>query len=171
MKLFFHIFLYICILNNISSSENITEKCQEICSLAGGECIINNLKCKCKQGYTTLFNEENLILCNYKRYNRLAAGSIELLFGFGFGHFYCKRYLNGSIQLFGEFISYFLIICLFVNFILYDNNFNFGYLTLTNIYLKLYCPLFIVIIFSWQLIDFVLFFFGYYRDGNDIDLF
>ena len=171
MNFIFHIFIYICFLKNISSSDNITEKCQEICSIVGGECIINNLKCKCKQGYTTLFNEENLILCNYKRYNKIMAGSIELFFGFGFGHFYCKRYLNGSIQLFGEFISYCLIACLFLNFLLYDYNFNFGLFILTPLYIKLYCPLFVVIIFSWQLIDSVLFFIGYYRDGNNIDLF
>ena len=170
MKFIFNIFLYICILQNISSSNNITEKCQEICSAQGGQCTFNNLKCKCKQGYTTLYNEENLILCNYKRYNKITAGAIELFFGFGFGHFYCRRYLNGSIQLFGEFICYILLICLFGYFVSYDDNFNNRFI-LTNLYTRFYCPLLMVIIFSWQLIDSILFLTGFYRDGNDIDLF
>ena len=168
MKFFFHLFFYIYFIKNIISLVNITEKCQEFCSMEGGECSIN-LKCKCKEGYSTLFTEENIILCNYKRYNKITVGLIELFFGFGFGHFYCKRFLNGYIQLFGEFISYYILACLFCYFLFYDNSFNI-FFPLTHSFLKLYCPLAIVVVFSWQVIDCILFFRGFYLDGNGIEL-
>ena len=91
-------------------------------------------------------------------------------FGFGIGHIYCKRYLNGFIQLFGELISFCLMGCLFWYFLLYDNHFNISF-TLTNSFLKLYCPFAIVFVLSWQVIDTVLFFMGFYLDGNGIELF
>ena len=168
MKYLFHLFLYIYFFKYGKTLDNISEKCQELCSEEGGECGIN-LKCKCKEGYTTIFTEEKIILCNYKRFSKITGGLIELFFGFGFGHFYCKRYLNGYIQLFGYFLSYCLMACLFCYFLLYDNNFNL-YFSLTNSFLKLYCPLAIVILFSWQFVDSILFFCGHYPDGNGIDL-
>ena len=169
MKIIVHLFLNVLFLKYVISLYNKTEKCKDLCSKEGGECT-TNYKCKCKEGFTTLFIEENIELCNYKRYNKLAAGIIELFFGFGFGHFYCKRYLNGFIQLFFEFVSYCLMSCLYVYFLIYDNRFNLFFFPLTHRFLKLYCPLWIIIIFSWQIIDSLLFFGGFYPDGNDVDL-
>ena len=170
MKFIFYLILNICFFKYIISLDNISQKCQEFCSIEGGECLSHNLKCKCKEGYTTLYNEENFILCNYKRSNKFVAGLIELFFGFGFGHFYSKRYLYGSIQFFVEVISYCLMICLFFCFIIYDRHFN-HYFTSTYLFVTIYCPLVVVSIFFWQLIDSVLFFRGFYQDGNGIDLF
>ena len=169
MKNFIHLFLNIYFLKCVISIDNIPEICQELCSNQGGECGIN-LKCKCKEGYATLFTEENIILCNYKQFNKITVGFIELFFGFGFGHFYCKRYLNGFIQLFGEFLSYYLLTSLFLYFILYDNIFNGLNFTLSYTFLKLYCPLCVLVLFSWQIIDAILFFSGFYLDGNGINL-
>jgi hypothetical protein len=168
MKFLLQFYLIIYFIKKIISLENITEKCQEFCSMEGGEC--QNLKCKCKEGYSTLFTEEKILLCNYKRYNKISVGLVEFFFGFGIGHIYCKRYLNGFIQLFGELISFCLMGCLFWYFLLYDNHFNISF-TLTNSFLKLYCPFAIVFVLSWQVIDTVLFFMGFYLDGNGIELF
>ena len=168
MKIIVNLFLNIYILKYVLSSNNITEICKGLCSIEGGECFNNN-KCKCKSGFTTLFIEDNIVLCNYKRYNRITVGFIELFFGFGFGHFYCKRYLNGYIQLFIEFISYCLMACLFGYFLLYDSHFNL-FFPLTNSFLKFYFPLWVISIFSWQIIDSLLFFGGFYQDGNNVDL-
>ena len=168
MKFLLRFYLIIYFIKKIISLENITEKCQEFCSMEGGEC--QNLKCKCKEGYSTLFTEEKILLCNYKRYNKISVGLVEFFFGFGIGHIYCKRYLNGFIQLFGELISFCLMGCLFWYFLLYDNHFNISF-TLTNSFLKFYCPFAIVFVLSWQVIDTVLFFMGFYLDGNGIELF
>ena len=170
MKFIFYLIINISIFKYIISIDNITQKCQALCSIEGGECLSNNLKCKCKEGFTTVFNEENFLFCNYKRSYKIVAGLIEFFFGFGFGHFYTKRYLNGFIQLFLEIISYCLMTCLFVGFIIYDRRFN-VFLDTTYLFLKLYCPLIILAIFFWQTIDAILFFRGIYKDGNDIDLF
>ena len=169
MKYFFYLFLSNFFLKYISTLNNIPKKCIELCSSEGGECNYN-LKCKCKNGFTTLFNEENFILCNYQRYNKISAGIIELFIGFGFGHFYCKRYLHGYLQLGVEFISYCLMGCLLIDFLIYDHYINFDY-SWSTFYLKICVPNIIIIIFSWQIIDAILFFCGYYKDGNNIDLF
>ena len=170
MKFIYYLILNISIFKNIISLDNISQKCQALCSIEGGECLSNNLKCKCKEGYTTLFNEENFLFCNYKRSYKIVAGLIEFFFGFGFGHFYTKRYLNGFIQLFLEFIMYCLMAWLFVGLIIYDRRFNI-FFDKIYLFLKLCCPLIIMAIFFWQIIDAILFFRGIYQDGNGIDLY
>ena len=59
--------------------------------------------------------------------------------------------------------------CLLIDFLIYDHYINFDY-SLSTFYLKICVPNIIIIIFSWQIIDAILFFCGYYKDGNDIDL-
>ena len=73
------------------------------------------------------------------------------------GHFYCKRNLNGFIQLGGEVISYWLMIILIFPFYIYDHVFNFHIPYCIFTYAKYYCPLFVVLIFSWQIVDSLLF--------------
>ena len=51
------------------------EKCNELCSQIGGTCTIDSI-CICKQGFSTDFNGENIIFCNYKQYNRIITGLI-----------------------------------------------------------------------------------------------
>ena len=150
---------------------NLPEICFELCSQIGGICT-ENLKCICKKGYSTDFNQENIYLCNYKQYNKYITGLIELLFGFGFGHFYCKRYLYGYIQLSIEFIFCCLMACLISAFYKIDfilNNGNPSYYT--NLISNFYFPLIVLALVSWQIVDSILFFFSVYKDGNGINLY
>ena len=95
---FIFIKLITCIKNSLNDkSFIIDQKCYELCSQTGGICT-DDLKCKCKKGYTTYFSEEDFYFCNYKQYNKIITGLLELLFGFGFGHFYCKRFKNAYFK-------------------------------------------------------------------------
>ena len=165
MKYIFYFIFKFCFFKLI-----ISEKCEKFCSSEGGQCI-KDIKCKCKEGYTSNYIDEEFLFCNYKKYNKITAGLIELFFGFGMGHFYCNRNLNGFIQLGGEVISYWLMIILIFPFYIYDHVFNFHIPYCIFSYVKFYCPLFVVLIFSWQIVDSLLFLFKFYKDGNGIDLY
>ena len=160
-----------CINNSLNDNSNfLDQKCYELCSQIGGKCT-EDLKCICKKGYTTYFNEDNFYFCNYKQYNKNITGLIELIFGFGFGHLYCKRFVNGYLQLSVEFFLCCFMACLISVFYGVDNIINNGYLYYTNIISNHYFPLFALILFFWQVIDSILFFSYFYKDGNGINLY
>ena len=178
---YFYIYLYLNIIyinfiksyydNSIYQDSNVLpEKCYELCSKIGGICT-NDFKCKCKNGYSTNFYEENFIFCDYKQYNKLITGLIELLFGFGFGHFYCERFFYGYLQLTIECILFFFLSLLISVFYYADNILNDGYPFYTNIITNYYFPLMAIILLIWQLIDSILFFSSYFKDGNGINLY
>ena len=149
---------------------NSPEKCNEFCSQIGGACTLDS-KCICKYGFSTNFNEENIIFCNYKQYNKIITGLIELFFGFGFGHFYCERVLNGYLQLSIEFTFCYFMSFLMSAFLVADDLFHHGNPYYTNIISNYYVPLFSSFLVLWQIIDSFLFFFCYYKDGNGINLY
>ena len=174
--LFWHTFFIKIILtndiyNNINNINNIPEKCLELCSQKGGICT-EDLKCICIKGYSTDFSDENFYFCNYKQYNKIIAGLIELIFGFGFGHFYCQRYINGYFQLTIELLSCCLLACLTGILYKLDIIINNGAISY-NTYLitNLYFPLIIFVLALWQIIDSILFLSCYYKDGNGISLY
>ena len=154
----------------ISDEEVLPEKCYELCSTIGAICN-KDLICICQKGYSTLFSEENFKFCNYKQYNKILAGFIELFLGFGSGHFYCKRFLNGYLQFFVEFILCCLMACLINIYYGFDNIINNGYPYYTNLFSYYYIPIFIFILALWQIIDSILFFCSYFKDGNGINLY
>ena len=178
MKYFF-ISLYFIFIKFITCIDNsldynsyfLDQKCYEFCSQIGGTCT-NDLKCICKKGYSTFYiNEEDFYFCNYKQYNRIITGLIELVFGFGFGHFYCKRFIHGYLQLSIEFILCCLMACLISVFYSFDNIVNNGNPYYTNIISNYYFPLLALILLFWQIIDSILFFSCYYKDGNGMNLY
>ena len=68
-------------------------KCDlENCYGPYGYCFSKSI-CKCNDNYAHIKNK-NYALCSYKRKEQLYAFLIEVIFSFGFGHFYCNRYLN-----------------------------------------------------------------------------
>lgn len=149
----------------------VYEKCLELCSHVGGICT-EDLKCKCKKGYSTDFSDENFYFCNYKQFNKIIAGSLELIFGFGFGHFYCHRYLNGSIQLIVEFILCCIMACITCILIKIDMIAYNGYLSeSTYTIICIYFPPIVLALVLWQIADSIYFFSCYYKDGNGISLY
>ncbi len=139
------------------------------CDESGGICQENNT-CECKENYTTLPTIQNYKFCNYERKRKLGIAFLELLVGFGMGHFYCGRKINGSIKL-----TVFTLLCCacfcvvaFIAKISEDrqSNYNEVIITLLNFY-----GLITNIIIIWQMYDFLMFITGVYRDGNNIPLY
>ena len=157
--------------NRVNNDINfLLNQCYYLCSEIGGICT-DDLKCICKEGYSTDFRDENFCFCNYKQYNKYITGTIELFLGFGFGHFYCKRYLNGYIQLCIDFLICCLMACLINIYIRLDIIFNNGNPYYTYLISNYYFPLLAISLVSWQIIDSILFLCSFYKDGNGIDLY
>ena len=165
-------FIKIIMTNDINNNiNNIPEKCLELCSQKGGICT-ENLKCICKKGYSTDFSDENFYFCNYKQYNKKIAGTLELIFGFGFGHFYCHRYLNGFIQLIIEYILCCLMACITCILFKLDMEAYNGYISENTYTITcIYFPSIFLALVLWQIADSIYFFSCYYKDGNGISLY
>jgi hypothetical protein len=139
------------------------------CDERGGICKEDNT-CECNENYTTLSTIKNYKFCNYERKRKLGIAFLELLVGFGMGHFYCGRKINGSIKL----IAFTLLCCFcfclvaFIAKISEDrqSSYNEVIFTLLNFY-----GLITNIIIFWQIYDFLMFIIGVYRDGNNIALY
>jgi hypothetical protein len=124
------------------------------------------LLCDCEPGYTTLQNATDT-LCGYKQKKQKTAFLLELLLGFGAGHFYAERYTFAGLKL-AAFVYGVLIICLFP-------------LTAKLVSEKCDSDL-VVIAFScffyvcalglafWYIWDMVMFGLNKYEDGNGIPL-
>jgi hypothetical protein len=161
--------------NNLLSHEIIINKyCLLFCDDKGGVCL-NNM-CKCKINYTTFLNSDDKKLCGYKKINKLVSGFLELIFGFGIGHFYCYRNINGSFKL----MIYILLLCFACCSIAlgirlaHSHDQNEQHLNRSNPFIKCsqYILAFILsIIFFWQIYDFFMFIFGVYKDGNGVLLY
>jgi hypothetical protein len=164
-----NIFLIITIFLVIRE-ENCMLACDKtICDEMGGLCLGDDI-CECKKEYTTLPTSRNYKLCNYERKSSISTAFLELLVGFGMGHFYSGRNINGSIKL----LLYFILCCccycsLFVAYKLSEENRD-GYRNMIIYALKVYGVVTNVLII-WQTIDFLLFITGFYLDGNDIALY
>jgi hypothetical protein len=164
--------LFLLKIKEVKSEENeiiIKNKCDEYCSLKGGNCNKYGI-CSCKNDYDTFINENKILLCDYKKYNKTISASLELMLGNGFGHIYCKRYINGFCLLIINFIiycfSFFSILSGFnLDRIVGDNLFP-----LTKIS---YSMSFIIILFTffWRIRDAIYFMTNKFKDGNGIDLY
>jgi hypothetical protein len=147
---------------------NITTICNTICDEVGGTCIEETI-CKCNEPYTTLPNEGNYKLCNYPKKNKLIAAILELFIGFGIGHFYTERKINGYLKL----MVYLLLCCIGCCAIAIglrftsENAEEYGNAAKFFFYIY-YCVLNFMM--AWQIFDFFLMIFGVYVDGNNIEL-
>jgi hypothetical protein len=140
----------------------------EVCATEGGYCKEN--QCICYEGYITnkLLNKH--LKCNYKQIGRMKAGLIEMIFGCGFGHFYSGRNSMGILKL-----SCLIIFCsccimsvVMIRKIREETEAqDHPYIT----FFILLTSLFKIILILWQLIDGMLFFLGFYYDGNNFPMF
>ena len=55
--------------------------------------------CSCKEGYITYAKDDNFTFCTYQQKKQLYAFLLELLVGFGAGHFYRQDYTMASLKL------------------------------------------------------------------------
>ena len=135
----------------------------EKCDLKGGFCS-KYLNCSCHNGYLTFF-KINDFKCNYKMISKFKSGILELILGFGIGHFYSLRYNFAKFKLCLYLI--FIFCCLlsyyYIKKIRKESDAN-EHPNISIGVLSTIC-LFILLIF-WQLIDCILFWSGFYLDGN-----
>lgn len=145
----------------------------------------NYLTAICKYGYVSInsynynsyyINAENLEynmdkykLCNYEQMSFFFPFIFELLFGYGLGHFYARRYIHGTIKLIASIILFMIII--FLNGLLeslISNSTEFSNSLLYKKIINLNRLLYLITNF-WKIIDAVLFYIYYFKDGYNID--
>lgn len=154
----------------LCGNNNNNTFCNTICDEVGGVCIEDSI-CKCIEPYTTLPNESNYKLCNYAKKSKLIAAFLELFIGFGIGHFYTERKINGYLKL----MLYMLLCCVGCCSIAIGLRFNSdnpdgptGNQAAKFFFFIYACVLNFMM--AWQIFDFFLMIFGVYVDGNNIEL-
>lgn len=166
------------------------------CDENGGICDENI--CKCKDNFTTstkgnaitiyqnsnFYYDFNFKFCNYERKRALYAAVMEFFMGFGMGHFYSGRKINGCIKL----IFFITLFCtsfcsLVIGIKLAENQGITDFRNLNNLVPENYANLSAVkfyffifaciinVIFIWQIFDFLMFILKIYLDGNGINLY
>lgn len=153
------------ILSNSDNDESPPIICgKEKCEPKGGFCS-PLLICKCYDDYTsTLFSIHQ---CDYKMISRFKAGLLEMVPGFGLGHFYALRKRNGAIKFFFSLVG---IVCLFVSGI-YIKEITEETEAVDHPYVSFFVLgtiVLILVVIVWNIIDVILFWGNCYKDGNGI---
>ena len=175
----YHCFLFIIILLQIfnkslsqyGEGQSIiiqTDKCIELCDSEGGTCSIDQI-CKCKSGYSS-FPLETIKFCNYKKKNKFLSAFLELFIGFGVGHFYCGRQVNGYFKLILYSTCCCCSMCMIICSARIDLETNDENETSLRISVGIAMVCYLILLF-WQFGDCALFLCGYYTDGNGIELY
>jgi len=119
--------------------------------------------CLCDEKYATKpQNNENR--CNYKRKSQIIVFVLELP-GFGIGHLYAGKYVNGIFKLVFWIFSYIIFIKMRIAYVKRGDN-DEKVISLTFISFILF-----IIMLIWYIIDLSYIGTGNYLDGNDIELF
>lgn len=151
--------------NSANANSNI--KCEEFCDEDGGICIEDI--CTCRTAYTTI-PRDRFKYCNYEMKRKLVSAFMELIIGFGAGHFYCERTVNGFIKLVMISLSCCFALCLIVAGNKVDIDSNDATHAMLRSVLPMTCSCF-CLLFLWQITDFILFLCGFYSDGNGVMLY
>jgi hypothetical protein len=145
----------------------------QTCFYPYGMCI-NSTVCLCTPDYADLrstftnlteypeLGHKDKFFCSYRRKKVIIACMLELFLPLGLGHFYVGKYVKAWIKLSYNTFIYTLGIFLHLNEKCKRE--------------ELYYDIMIVLLFLicitplWNMIDFILFISGYYKDGFDLDL-
>lgn len=154
--------------NNLNSAyDSSLQKCTvKICHEEGGKCV-NETTCECNEDYTTLSTDKSYKLCNYKKKSRYSTAIIELFVGFGVGHLYSDRRVNGYFKL----MLFMLLCCVAACSIAVGVRFEQDHPNSENAVVKFFFCIYACtfnIILTWQIFDFLMFVLGFYKDGNNI---
>lgn len=142
----------------------------DVCDEKGGYCVDQAI-CRCFDNFTTIKREENNKLCNYERYNSFLTAFLELVAGFGVGHFYTQRRVNGLLK-----FSVYTLLCSLGNCAvaiaikLSDTHPREDVSPLVRGLFSLCGHIYNFLLF-WQALDAILFVSGRYKDGNGVNLF
>lgn len=131
-----------------------------------------HIKCICSYGYSTFITSSEFSLsnnykyCNYSKKSGFLAGILEIAYGFGIGHLYTKRYIEGIIKLIVYTILWYGVYIIYT----LQKKIEFNQNSLINAILEVINSNIIMIIRLWQIFDGLFFVFLIYKDGNGMDL-
>ncbi len=166
-KIFIFLLIIIISFTFIHSQDKPITCLKESCYSFGGNCNREGT-CTCHEGYLT--DKTAILKCDYRQISSIKSGLIELATGCGLGHFYAGRKWNGLFKFF--IMSIFCTMCM-SSFIMIKKireeteAEDHPYVTL----IVVIATVFKVVIIMWQLLDGVLFFLRFYRDGRDFPLY
>ena len=163
--LFFYTIIFISLINSTilvdDELENELIICNKYtCPKSRGACNERN-ECICLKGYDTIDDlSKGDFYCNYKKKSKLITFLLEFVLGFGAGHFYIGNINLGTVKM-----IYTSLACLL--FCQYNS-----IKKITEIK-RIAVPLERILILGWvvwQIVDGLLIYFGYYKDGNGYEL-
>ena len=160
--------IFSIIITKVFALDNNNKCVQGLCDPNGGVCL--NSSCVCIKGYISYLTTINHSLCNYKQISSLTSGLLELFFGSGMGHFYAGRSINGLLKL--SFTIFFCFSCccsLHLIKRLEEDPRTSGHPHIS--FLFIFAVTIGIMIFFWQILDFFMFIFGIYHDGNNMPLY
>ncbi len=134
-----------------------------ICPSKLGKCI--NSKCECYYQYTTLTSNFNGKFCNYKKHLRVTAFFLEFFFPIGLGHLYTDK-LKLAIFKFVSFMIFFTFFC--GEF--FCIRCKLSALNKCHLYLAVFILFDLFVWICLQICDLVSYGFGFYYDGNGVEL-
>ena len=97
-----------------------TESCNQFGSLC------KNNSCQCSAGWSTTPLSTNR--CCYKQFSQATAFLYEFFLGFGAGHFYCKRDINGGLK-----VAFLILVCVGIFALICTRSYNISKINPTNI--------------------------------------
>lgn len=176
--------LFLCVIKktfsfNFNNFRNLDESsiCQvttcgsEACNTYGSVCVDN--KCSCNLGWDS--SPTSLKKCCYKQYTQINAFLYEFFLGFGAGHFYCKRDLNGGFKV--AFLLSFYGVIFILGCIKSYHNFKEEEEQQPHVDTRkiefasqLLLGFFFLLWIAWQIADGVMFGSNYHKDGNNMTL-
>ena len=137
------------------------------------------LTCVCDEGYSSFSNKDE-VKCCYKQKSQYYAFLLEIIPGFGVGHFYVGNNTLGFVKLgvmLGLVISIIICCCCMKKEIVdkekdtNNNNAKDMFETSTSeMVLNGIVMMLLFFIFAWQVIDACLFGLKFYTDGNGVEL-
>jgi hypothetical protein len=168
--LYISLYLFTTFSCDVITTNNDDTFCYKICDEVGGTCISDQI-CQCKDTHTTLPEESSHKLCNYQKKSKILFSVLELVLGFGIGHLYAERKVNGFLKL----IIYFMLCCVACCAIGLGLKFererpeDAAESQAVKFFFFIYACIFNLVL-TWQLFDFLMIIFGFYKDGNEIGL-
>lgn len=160
---------YVKIDDNIDNNQTQSELCSFFCDETGGKCINGN-KCECKDDYISFVNDhKNVKFCGYHQHKKMNCALLELFIGFGIGHIYSERLVNGYFKFCFCFLFCFCSCCCITT----TTRAEYESEEIQQASMKISVIISIILIsidFIWNTIDCICFLNGFYLDGNNIQL-
>jgi len=132
------------------------------CPFNQGQCVFGS--CVCNKEYITVNNKNNT-KCNYTKTKQKIFFYLEVIGFIGIGHIYAGRVFFGILKLI--FLWFYSIFC--ISFVIIFNGLSVD-LKQTVIFKKYLSGLFLILPLFLHGLDMYLIGFGYYKDGNNIEL-